>query len=96
MIIRDEDMDGMTIHEFIDEVKNKGEKLNDAILGLPKDKHAEISMFGYNGNFYTGWVVLDNHNEIVHDEYYEVFYNSDEALTYYNNLEQTLNGRRYE
>ncbi|PWB23894.1 hypothetical protein [Flavobacterium sp. HTF] len=96
MIIRDEYMDGMTFNEFIDKVKNKGEKLYDAILELPNDKYAEISMFRYNDNFYVGWTVLDNYLKKVHDEYCEVFDSNDKALNYYNNLEQTLNGRRYE
>jgi hypothetical protein len=94
MIIRDKDLGGITLHNFINTMRAQGEKLKDSILQLPDDKYAEITMISYNNNFYTGWVVLDTYIKKVHDEYFEVFSSNHEALKY--NLEVELNGRRYE
>lgn len=96
MIITDEHIEGTTYPEFINKIKMKGENLENNILELPNDKYAEIAMISYNYNFYAGWVVLDTYVERVYDEYFEVFDTYERALNYYNNLEDTLNGRRYE
>ncbi|QIH39121.1 hypothetical protein G7A72_10015 [Flavobacterium sp. Sr18] len=96
MIIRDEDMNGMTLHNYIDRIKMKGTVLVSGILQLQNDKYAEIAIIKFEDNYYVGWVILDTYIERVYDVYFEVFHRYNEALSFYNSLGDLLNGTRYE